>query len=191
MKNVIKNAIIALLFIMSANANAGEGIDVKLDGNQTIEIALKEKGTLTFQDRKGEILYKDSCVNGDSYKRHINLAEIPEGTYFLKFDKDDSILTSEIVKTKSGINIDKSSSTIVFKPVFKVNGKMVNFLLSNPTEGKVRLRVYDVKGVLVGKAEEKEGYVFKRTLDFSSMPAGDYTISLTVGENNFVKVLSI
>lgn len=191
MKKLIKNAIFALMVFAGMQLTAADGIDVKLNGNQTLEIALKEKGTLTLQDGKGEILYKDSCVSGDAYKRQINLSEIPNGIYYLKFDKEDSIITSEIVKSGSGIEIDGESSGIVFKPVFRVDNKHVNFLLTNPTESKAKMRVYDAEGILVGEASGAKEYVFKRRLDFSNMPHGDYTISLTVNGNNFIKVISL
>lgn len=191
MKKLIKNAIFALMLMIGVNVTAADGIDVKVEGNQIIEIALREKGTLTFQDGKGEILYKDSCVSGDAFIRKINLSEIPNGAYYLKFDKEDSILTSEVVKSDSGIKINPDSSEIVFKPVFRINNKMVGFLLTNPTESKAKLKVYDSEGTLVGIAETNDSYVFKRTLDFSNMPAGKYMISLSVNGNNFMKEVSI
>lgn len=188
MKNLIKNAIFVILLTAGVAAHAGEGINVKVNEGLTLEVILAEKGTLKLEDQKGEVLYKDASINENSYKRMISLAEIPDGTYFLEFEKEDSIVTSVINKNGGEINI--VDDAIVFKPVFDVKETSVKFLLTNPTQKRATLKVYDEDGKLVGEAINTD-FVFKKTLDFSKMPKGEYTVSLRIGENNFLKTVSL
>ncbi len=188
MKNVIKNAIFAILLTAGVAAHANERINVKVNEGLTLEVVFAEKGTLKLEDQKGEILYKEVSINEKSHNKMISLAEIPDGTYFLEFEKEDSIVTSVINKKAGEINI--VDEAIVFKPVYEVKEKAVKFLLTNPMEKKATLKVYDTNGNLVGESVNSD-FVFKKTLDFSKMPAGEYTVSLRIGENNFLKTVSL
>lgn len=187
--------IAVLLLILSAGftARAEKGIDVKIQEDKilVVELGNMEKGALVlFQDRKGEILFKDSLIDNKEYKTALNLGILPKGTYYLSIEKEFAIHTSQIIKSESGVEIKGKSSEIVFKPRYKIQDDLVNVFLSNPGKESTRLYVYDANGALVTECAGGK-VLFKKTLDFSSMPAGDYTISIKKGDRTFDKVVSI
>ncbi len=193
MKKLMNIAVVVFFLTVGFNARAEKGIDVTIREDQilVVEFGNMEKGALVlFQDRKGEILFKDSLIDNKEYKTALNLEVLPKGIYYLSIEKEFAIHTSQIIKSDSGVEIKGKSSEIIFKPRYKITNDLVSVFLSNPGKESTRLYVYDAKGALVGEcAGGKE--LFKRTLDFSSMPAGDYTINIKKGDRIFQKIVSI
>lgn len=193
MKKLMNIAVVVLFLSVGFTARAEKGIDLKIQEDQilVVELGNFEKGALLlFQDKKGEILFKDSLIDNKEYKTALNLEILPKGIYYLSIEKEFAIHTSQIIKTDLGVEIKDKSSEIIFKPRYKIQDDLVNVFLSNPGKETTRLYVYDARGALVTEcAGGKE--LFKKTLDFSSMPAGDYTISIKKGDRIFEKVVSI
>ncbi len=66
----------------------------------------------------------------------------------------------------------------------------MKFFLTNPAKTNATLKVYDAAGKLVGEVKEK-GYTMNKTLDFSKMPKGEYTFTLSVADKTITEILSI
>lgn len=192
MKKLISTTVMMFFLSISFNAKAEKGIELKIEGGQilVVEFGNMEKGTfLLFQDEQGEVLYKDNLITDKPYRASLDLGNLPKGTYHLNVEREFAILNSVITKSEEGLKITKNSE-IVLKPRFKVEDDKVFILLRNPEKVKTQLKVYDTSGILVGNCGGKK-QVFTRTLDFSKMPAGKYTVSIQQGKRNFTRTLFI
>lgn len=193
MKNVFKFLVVVVLLLANVEVKAADGFDVKLSNNQilTVELAEGEKGAiLFFQDKKGEILFKDNHLLNDNYKKTFNLEVIPNGVYFLILEKENSIQTTEVTKTVSGIELTGNSSKTIFKPQFKVEKNLVKIFLTNPAMKEASFEVYDKKGFLVNTITYDD-LVVNKTFDFSKVPAGKYTITVKVEGRSFTKEVNV
>lgn len=192
MKNVFKNALLVLSLSMGFMMEAAEDLDVKVLDNQNLKVALNmgEKGdVLLLKDSFGKVLFKDSIGRMGSYEKIFNLELVPVGIYYLNLDKDNSLLVTTIKKTENGLEINKSSD-FIFKPCFEIENRQVRFFLSNPKKMKAEMKVYDSKGILVGNLHSRE-LVLKRTLDFSNVSSGIYSVEITIDDQKFFTELKI
>ena len=182
-----------LLLVMGVEMKAADDFDVRVSGNQmlTVELDKVEKGTiLFFEDKNGEVLFQDRLANNGHYSKAFNLEVIPAGVYYLKLEKENSIQTTEVTKSQQGLKLSGKSSSIVFKPCFKVENKLVRVFLTNPGESTAYFNVYDRNGNLVHSLAYDD-LVVNRTFDFSKVPAGEYIISVKVGGNTFHRTVKL
>ncbi len=192
MENVFKKALLVLTLSTGFMMEATEDLDVRVVDNQNLKVELNkgEKGDiLLLKDIFGKVLFKDSIGRRVSYKKLFNLELVPNGIYYLNLDKEGSLLVTSIKKTENGLEIDKSSR-FVFKPCFEIENRQVKFFLSNPKKMNAKMKVYDSNGVLVGNLSSRE-LVLKKTLDFSNVPSGIYSVEITIDDQKFFKELKI
>lgn len=193
MKNVCKLLALAVLLLTGIEVKAADKFDVKVSSDRflTVELEEGEEGAiLFFQDKNGEILFKDSLLLSDHYKKTFNLEVIPNGVYYLNLEKENSVLTAEVTKTASGLELTGKSSKVVFKPQFRVEKNLVKVFLTNPGLGEASFKIYDRKGDLVNTLTFND-LVVNKTFDFSKVPAGTYTITIKVEGRSFSKEFNV
>jgi len=130
-------------------------------------------------------LFRDSITTSLTYQKTFNMELVPNGIYYMNLDNESRIQTTVIVKTDSGLDIEKESS-FVSKPSFEIRDKQIRVLWTNSLEKKTVMNIYDSSGILVANLDSKE-LVLKRTLDFSNVPSGKYRIEIEVDGQNFTK----
>lgn len=168
-----------LLFSLVAGAMEFENEGVILKSGQALVVDLKvNKGTLiSFEDLGGQILFKDNLTMNGNYTKTFHLEMVPQGTYLLKVEKRFATKSWKIRKSKEGIEILGNSSTISFKPQFRLKEKHVNVFMTNPSRENIGLVVKDENGRVLATLKDSKK-VFSKTLDFSKMGAGEYHVSI-------------
>ena len=190
MKKLLKNSLLLVAFSTGVSLYAADRVEVSVNEGQTLIVELDNMSTVSLEDEFGMILFKDSPALDGMYKKRIDFSQIPAGTYFLNTENSSSVYTTVISKSIAGITIKKETNAVVFKPIYKVEDKQVKFFLTNPAETNAILKVYDDKGGLIATFREKN-YTVNKTLDFSKMPKGEYTFTLSVSGEVFTKKLSV
>ena len=190
MKNLLRVTVLVLALVLGNTLNAKD-IEVKVKKEQLVVSLENTQGgsTLILTDMNGEVLFKDTLMKS-SYKKALDLHSIPQGTYFLKLEKEDSIVTTVISKDNEGVTVNKASSKIFFKPFYKTLEDKVMVSFTNPGYEKATFRVYDMEGNLMTSSTNND-LVVKKTFDFSEVPAGKYMIALTVGERTITKTITL
>ena len=190
MKNLFKATVLVLVLVLGNTLNAKD-IEVKVSEEKlVVELDNTQEGsTLILADMNGEVLFKDALMES-SYKKALDLHSIPSGTYFLNFEKNDSILTTVITKDAEGVTVKKTESKIFFKPFYKTLEDKVLVSFTNPGYEDATFRIYDAEGTLMSSSTNND-LVVKKTFDFSEVPAGEYVISLKVGERTITKTITL
>ena len=174
-----------------ANTVDDLGLRVKEENILLVEVDNVQKGDFVyFSDEAGEILFKDEPELGDAYTTSLDLETLPVGTYYMNIDKQSFILTTKVEKTRNGVIIEDESPKTFFKPLFKVEENLVKVFMTNPSKTITLIKVYDSKGNLVTTIKDKVVNLSK-TLNFSNVPSGEYTIKLQTGKNTFSKIVEI
>ncbi|MCL6219407.1 T9SS type A sorting domain-containing protein [Zunongwangia pacifica] len=190
MKNLFRTVVLVLALGL-VNTLSAKDIEVKVK-EEKLMVALdntQEGSTLILTDMNGEVLFKDTLME-TSYKKALDLHSIPKGTYFLNFEKEDSIVTTVINKNTDGVTVNKASSKIFFKPFYKTLEDKVMVSFTNPGYEDATFRVYDAEGNLMTSSTNND-LVVKKTFDFSEVPAGKYIISLRVGDRTITKTITL
>lgn len=185
----LKDLLFVSLFLVSCSiAFAGDKDEdgVSLNGDQTLVVDFPQvsSGTLIlFEDQKGVTLFKDNLLQNGTYSKNLHLEMIPQGTYFLKVDRRFATKVWKIKKTSKGVEILGNSATIS-KPHFRFKDEKVGVFLSNLDKEKVDVVVQDRHGVVL-TALKGTGSMFQKTLDFSSVPPGEYWINIYKGKEKY------
>jgi hypothetical protein len=192
MKNVFKVTLLVILLNTGFKMEAAEDLDIKVLDSQNLMVELNSgsKGNvLLLKDKFGKVLFRDSITTNSFYNKTFNLELVPNGIYYLNLDNESRIQTTIIAKTNSGLEIEKESG-FVFKPLYKIEDKLVRILFTNSEQKKTFLKVYDSSGILIGNLTSKE-VVLKKTLDFSNVPSGKYRIEIGINGQNFTKEVNL
>lgn len=192
MKNVFRFSLLVVLLSMSVRVAAADELDVKVANNQTLVVELdnvREGTVLVFKDTNGEVLFRDSLLKG-TYRKSLSLEVVPNGVYYLSLDSENNILTNVVTKSDKGIFLTGKTPSIAFKPSYKIVEKKLQVFLTNPEKKSAKIKVLDSKGIVVGVLNE-EDFIVNKTLDFSRVPSGDYTIEISLGDNQFTRAITI
>jgi hypothetical protein len=192
MKNVINLSLLVILLSTGFVMEAAEDLGIKVLDNQNlmVDINIGSQGNVLFlKDEYGKVLFKDSITTNLSYQKTFNLELVPNGIYYLNLANDKRIQTTTIAKNNFGLEIEKDRR-FVFKPLFEIKDKKVRLLLSNPAENKTFLKVLDEDGILIGELNSKD-IVLKKTLDFSKVPSGKYSIEIESNGQFFTKKVNL
>lgn len=187
MKNRIKLMLVALVLSFSINAKASDGWEVTVDSSQTLVVEINknlQKASLTIQDEQGNIFFKDGLMDTMSYRKSLNLKELPEGTYYVKFENGYNIFTEVVVKSQEGLQLKEGTRKVLFKPSFRLDEKKLRVLFTNPEEKFTRLEICDASGEIVGLVKSSSATI-QKTLDFSQVPAGNYFVRIKSGDETF------
>ena len=193
MKKTFRNLLVVLFFVVTFKTSANDGLDLKVNNEQglIIEVQSNHQGAeLILKDEQGEIVFKDFVSHKDNYTKILDFKNLPQGDYTFILDKQFSISTSVIKKKEENIEIDPESFNLIFKPLYRNDKGRVLLYLANPEENKVEIKIFDKFGVLVGEIKCKD-VVVKRTLDFSEVPAGIYTVKIKTKTSNFSNTLVV
>ncbi|WP_424493502.1 T9SS type A sorting domain-containing protein [Salinimicrobium sp. GXAS 041] len=193
MKKLSKIAVAVFLFLFTFHARAGKDVEVKIQEEQNLVVEfenMQSSAFLSFKDQKGEILFQDSLTNNKPYRTTLNLEVLPKGVYYLDIEKDFVIHSSIIIKNEDGLVFKGDSSKTVFKPRLKIDEKIVMVFLNNPEKENTRMEVFDSQGKIVCSVKDRRD-IFTRTLDFSEVPKGVYTIKFKKGNRIFTDKITI
>jgi len=192
MKNALKISLLVILLNTGFMMEAAEDLGIKVLDSQNLMVELNSGSmgnVLLLKDEFGKVLFKDSITTNSTYQKTFNLELVPNGIYYMNLDNESRIQTTVIVKTNSGLDIEKESS-FVSKPSFKITDKQIRVLWTNSLQKKTVLNIYDSSGILVGNLNSKE-LVLTKILDFSNVPSGKYRIDIEVDEQNFTKEVNL
>lgn len=185
--------ILIVIVLVSGKATATNELVVVITDKSSFAIELNNitmPVEIKVQEENGKVIFFDSLQPKDSYKRVFNLETIPDGTFVISLENENSILSRRLVKSFEGVQLKGASPEIIFKPRFDIIKKEVYVFLTNPANNTTYIDVYDKEGDLVTSGMNK-GTVIQRRLDFSKVHRGKYTIKVRVGEQLFCKDIEI
>ncbi|WP_324718993.1 hypothetical protein [Salinimicrobium sp. HB62] len=188
MKKLKKISLVALfLFTFSVTgAKEKDGDGVSLNGEQTVLVDLSNVNwgtSILFEDNFGVTLFKDDLLKDGQYNKRLHLEMVPQGIYFLKVDKRFATKVWKIKKSSKGVEIVGKSATIS-KPHIRVQAKRVNVFMNNIQKGRVDLTVENRSGEVLTVIKDSGEHI-QKTLDFASVPPGDYWIKIAKGQERF------
>lgn len=193
MRPIINTLVITLVLFSSFTSLASRNFEVQIRSNQILNIQVSNiplADQLILKDNDGQILFNDKNLS-QPYLKNISFENLPAGVYFLSLEDANLISTKTIIKAKSGIEI--SNSGVAFKPQFeqkRMDDKKVKVAFSNPTKELIFFKVYDNYGNLITEFSNDDD-AFSKTLDFSEVPSGKYSIAINNKERSFYKSITI
>lgn len=142
---------------------------------------------VSITDRYGYELLSEKIQNKNRKFRKYNLEQLPFGEYSLKIESDQKIVYKTIKMERN--NSVVLNEKVTFKPTtfFKNDRWLVNALALGE---KVSIKIYDEKFQELFEDKFKNESVIAKSYNLSELAYGVYTLSVTIGDNSFNKVIA-
>ncbi|MBF4491863.1 T9SS type A sorting domain-containing protein [Flavobacterium sp. MR2016-29] len=131
MKKIIKTSLVcALLFSgISTYAIGGKGdlnVHVLKGNGKVITFALNRitKASVSIYEQDGTLIYSENASGKDGILRTFNLAEFPEGTYYLEVEDNTKKVTHEITINNGITVLSAKAVATVYKSGFEKNSSV-------------------------------------------------------------------
>ena len=142
-------------------------------------------------NQQGVVIYKEDIASADSYRRSLNLMELPDGTYELKIEDDYKIETITLIKNNGKVAAANQVKTIAFKPqiVFKDTQHNVSLLALN--NEKLTISIIDENQNIISEKKLSGSMNLGQSYDLSQLNSGNYTIQLYTNGQVYDKLITL
>ena len=147
MKNLLKNLLLALLFVISTNAFAGDEqflLTVK-DGKEKSVVFFIKAGQpvdVRIFAANGELLFEEAVSAVEARRRVYNLNDFPNGEYIIKVENESQTSIYDVSIKDDKTFVSKAVVKDKFKPVLSKNDKVVSLKFGN-TQGPIEVKIFD------------------------------------------------
>lgn len=145
--------------------------------------------TIKIEDQNGNIVFSDDIIEVDKYVKRFDLAQLPQGGYFLKVENAMREVVYAINVTKNDVSILSEEENL--KPVYRKEDGKVYLSLLNLDKSDVKVSVVDASSrVLFTESFEKE-LIVEKTFNFKEALEGDYTLVVMDGGSTYYETVSV
>ncbi|HEU0227508.1 MAG TPA: T9SS type A sorting domain-containing protein [Arachidicoccus soli] len=179
MKKIISYLMIAVFTFTAVLAKASDiNVDINNANNEMVTITVNNdnlREAISIMDVNGTVLYYTNNLPEGTVK-NLDFSSVPDGQYFIKIETGNTTKAISIIKNLHDLNIS-AEKDLLLKPTFvKRNDNKVNVFYNNEQLATVSLNIYDNNDNLVQTISGND-LQFQKTLDFSKVPRGTYTIT--------------
>ncbi|AQG78591.1 hypothetical protein [Spirosoma montaniterrae] len=180
-----------------ANADNGSGANgVKIEKSENKKVRLyipnapsKTAVDVAVIDAEGNVLYKGIVAHNKAGRQLFNLANLPDGQYFITATSDAWWMSQGITVKGNALSVDARNLQQVSKPTvvaYEKNKVEVTLPASNLSGAHVT--IYDAQSTAV-YSDKFAGTT--RRFDLSSLPDGAYTVVVGPDQKQFSTPLTI
>jgi hypothetical protein len=187
-KTLLGTLSVLMILFVAGNVAYGSGntyvFPVKGSQEAIIHFAVPENSdaSISIVDINGNGIYYATVPSGKVYSKLFDFTNLDEGLYSLYITLGNIIDKNEFEVNHSGISLVKTNKE--YKPSFSRDGKfmLVNFL--NEGANKVSISMRDNLSTFYTE-KDPGSFPFEKAYDISNLPAGDYSVVLTAGGNDY------
>jgi len=193
MKKLIKTGLLSVALVASLVANASKIVTTASSKSKVVYIGLtniSQGEVLSIKDADGVKLYSESLGKTKAFNKKFDFSSIPNGIYFIETKEAKEITVTPVIVSEDKVAIIKESSKRFRAPNITLNDNVARVLVRNFNEVPVSINIYDDAGNAL-KEDNTENLLIYNAYNFSDLPAGTYTISVTQGEYNFTETIKI
>ena len=142
-------------------------------------------------NQQGVVIYKEDIASADSYRRSLNLMELPDGTYELKIEDDYKIETITLIKNNGKVAAANQVKTIAFKPQIVLKDTQLNVSLLALNNEKLTVSILDENQNIISEKKLSGSVNLGQSYDLSQLNAGNYTIQLYTNGKVYDKLITL
>ncbi len=188
MKNLMKSAAIAFLFIVSLTSMATVPTNdlVILDEGKSLFLSLESQldgSTVKITDKTGNTLFFADMYDG-KFSKKFNLEQLESGTYYFILDNPQaSVVYTLNVKGENVEIIDKAEKAS--PSVFRKEGDKVLFTLADNDLKRVEIKITNSKDAVVFKESKRVDGSINKVFNFEMAAEDRYIIAIADGKNTY------
>ena len=142
-------------------------------------------------NQQGVVIYKEDIASADSYRRSLNLMELPDGTYELKIEDDYKIETITLIKNNGKVAAANQVKTIAFKPQIVLKDTQLNVSLLALNNEKLTISIIDENQNIISEKKLSGSMNLGQSYDLSQLNSGNYTIQLYTNGKVYDKLITL
>ena len=142
-------------------------------------------------NQQGVVIYKEDIASADSYRRSLNLMELPDGTYELKIEDDYKIETITLIKNNGKVAAANQVKTIAFKPQIVLKDTQLNVSLLALNNEKFTISIIDENQNIISEKKLSGSMNLGQSYDLSQLNSGNYTIQLYTNGKVYDKLITL
>ena len=141
--------------------------------------------------QQGVVIYKENIASADSYRRSLNLMELPDGTYELKIEDDYKIETITLIKNNDKVAAASQVKTIAFKPQIVLKDTQLNVSLLALNNEKLTISIVDNENNTLSEKKLSGSVNLGQSYDLSQLNPGHYTVQLYTNSKVYNKLITL
>lgn len=199
MKDILKTttrfALLLVLFVLPLAMQAkidDPFISInQISGEKKVSLILKNLKTPTtvrLESAQEGVLLEEEITNAE-YARVLNLNELAAGSYTLVVSSGVRETEQPIAITRTGLSLNIGDRKEFFAPVLRMNGSLLDLSLLNNQLTTFKLNIEDAEGASVYEDGARNVVKVEKRYNLSKLPAGEYTVIMTVGSKSYVKTI--
>lgn len=182
--------LITLFTTITSFASTGEPIASTIEG-QTITVYFdnekSETVNISIVDNAGFELLSEKVMTKNRKSRGYNLEQLPYGIYTIEMDYDQRVVYKTIKTGKN--NSVVLNEKVTYKPVsFFQDDRWKLNLLALGEDVQIKIFDADYEPIFEDKIEDQK--ILAKTYNLSNLDFGVYTLSVTIGDNSYNKVIA-
>lgn len=158
-----------------AYAQTNDGVsrvNVRKSDNKKVRLYTPGSVQMAIIDNNGTTLYKGDIQPNAGQGTSINLANLPDGRYYLTATNNDFWVSQGLTIRNDQVSVDAQNATALVKPTLIPYGKN-KFEIAMPGTKIVNVALYDRLNTLVFSETYEKGEVHR--FDLNRLPEGNYT----------------
>lgn len=175
---------------------ADHRIDLKIISSNSYSFIIqlsdiKDDTKCLLLNQQGVVIYKEDIASADSYRRSLNLMELPDGTYELKIEDDYKIETITLIKNNDKVAAANQVKTIAFKPQIVLKDTQLNVSLLALNNEKLTISIIENENNTLSEKKLSGSVNLGQSYDLSQLNPGHYTVHLYTNSKVYNKLITL
>ncbi len=169
-------------FSLSFENVENKKVEFKLTNAQNVAIYL-------YNEAQSEI-YSEKILNENNVVKSYDLADMPDGNYFLVAESSDKLERYKITVNNKQLFVDETPVSAIAKPQFNIEGNRVKMYIPN-INGAVNISVYDLQDNDYYENKKEAQGDLSMVFDLNPDASKNYVINVEMEGNSFNKIISL
>jgi len=163
-------------------------VNVQKSDSKKVRLYTPSGVEMAIIDADGTTLYKGDVRARAGQGTSINLANLPDGHYFLTATNNDFWLSQGLTIRNDQVSVDVQNASALVKPTLVPYGKN-KFEIAMPGTKMVNIALYDRINTLVFSETYEKGEAHR--FDLNRLPEGDYTFVVGPDFKQFTERIAV
>lgn len=163
-------------------------VNVQKSDSKKVRLYTPAGVDMAILDANGTTLYKGEVQAHAQKGTSINLANLPDGHYYLTATNNDFWLSQGLTIRNDQVSVDAQDASALVKPTLVPYGKN-KFEIAMPGAKTVNIALYDRVNALVFSETYDKGEIHR--FDLNRLPEGDYTFVVGPDFKQFTERIAV
>ena len=190
-------AVVALFAICSVSYGQVQNTSafIKPQSDKSFALYLNEidfpSVKISIKDNEGRNLYTKTVKNQDSFAKKFNMSQLPQGSYMLSLEDEQSIQNIPLSVIDQTVQIEMDEKTRIYKPFVKQDAEMLDVMVFSPKKMQHQITIYDDANQVVYNETINEQVTIEKRYNLTNLAPGKYNITIESNDYRYSYIMPI